>query len=139
MLYQAGTRARSIALQMMCSPAACSSMKTSIFGVVEYVIRMATPSTARDCRPCRKSCTHALHQARPLSVIGCACASSSHHISCAVIKCDGSWGDWNTSFSVGRYETARVSRNFGFMTTGTGLNQLNSHSSFATTFVFDSH
>jgi hypothetical protein len=50
-----------------------------------------------------------------------------------VIKCDGSWGDWNTSFSVGRYETARVSRNFAFMTTGTGVNQLHS---FATTFVF---
>ncbi|ELR19075.1 uncharacterized protein ACA1_236630 [Acanthamoeba castellanii str. Neff] len=68
----------------------CSIKRTSIFGIVEYVIRMATPSTARDCRPCRKS----------------------------LIKCDGSWGDWNTSFSVGRYETARVSRNFAFMTTG---------------------
>lgn len=68
----------------------CSIKRTSIIGIVEYVIRMATPSTARDCRPCRKS----------------------------LIKCDGSWGDWNTSFSVGRYETARVSRNFAFMTTG---------------------
>ncbi len=68
-----------LALPMMCSPAACSSMKTSIFGVVDYVIRMATPSTARDCRPCRKSCTHA----PPSQTFerNWLCAPSSHHIS----------------------------------------------------------